>query len=233
MRQNIKSRISELKKTYWNIKISDNKVQDSWKEFERKLRPAPRLSFPGFRHAVISFGLMIAFLAGLVGIVQASDPGTPLYQLKLISDKVAAKIAGKPGIKIERRGQDLIKALKKDGEKFEEANNQYNRALEETQKEVQKDQEKKVQLENSLNKQQESFKKTIKENPKAESKLEKALEKTQDVKENLNIESGGAYGTKQEQGAPTALKEEKKEEKQENTKGNSNSQQNQGGSNKK
>lgn len=223
MRQNIKSRISELKKTYWNIKISDNKVQDSWKEFERKLRPAPRLSFPGFRHAVISFGLMIAFLAGLVGIVQASDPGTPLYQLKLISDKVAAKIAGKPGIKIERRGQDLIKALKKDGEKFEEANNQYDRALEETQKEVQKDQEKKVQLENSLNKQQESFKKTIKENPKAESKLEKALEKTQDVKENLNIAS------KQEQGAPPALKQEKKEEKQEN----SNSKQNQGGSNKK
>lgn len=209
MKQNPGSILDKLKKNYFDIKLTDQEVEESWNRLERRLKPALP-SFPSFRYAVISLALVIMISSGiatLAGIVQAADTGSPLYPVKILSDKVIAKVTGRPEIKVERRAEDLIEAVKKEGGSSGDAGRRYEESLTETEKEVGQNEEKKARLQDSLNRQEESFRQAIKENPRAEEKLEKAIEKTQEVKENLNKEPGGAFGTKQEQ------KEERKEEK--------------------
>lgn len=187
--------LEQLKKIYLNIRPSEQETEKSWAEFKGKINSHSRFSFPYFRYGVITLSLLVVFSAGLAGLTEAANPGSTLYPVKVLSDKVIAKVTGKPEIKIERRADDLIEVTKKSPEpapkKVEEASKQYQKALDETEKEVKKDEKKEERINNSLNKQEEKLKEAIKENPKSEGKLEKALEKTQEAKEKLQNDNRG------------------------------------------
>lgn len=180
-------KLRDFKKIYWDIKVSKSEVSQSWQKLETRLNNSSKSSFPYFRYSFMYLSLVIALFAGIAGVVNAADPGTPLYQVKIASDKFISKVTGKPEIEVQRRGEDLIEASKKEseGKKMEKASDQYQKTLDETAKEVQQNKGNKEKLINTLDKHQSSFKQAIKENPKAEKNLEKVIEKTQEVKDKL------------------------------------------------
>lgn len=173
--------MNDLKKVYLNIKLSDQEIDKSWQDLKTKIDYTPKM--PYFRYGAAFLTLMILFLAGLVGLAQAAGPATPLFPVKVLSDKITGKVLNKPEIPVEKRAQDLIEAS--DPKKIEAAKGEYNKALDEAQKEAEKSEDKSKRLGNSLEKQEELFKKEIKENAKAEEKLKKLLEKTSNIKEKI------------------------------------------------
>lgn len=181
------NKLNEFKKIYWDIKLSDSEVKNSWLQFEKRLTHArPGLLWLKYGSAFLT--LVVLFLIGIVGIAQAADPGTPLYPVKILSDKITGKVFNKPEIPVEKRADEVIKAS--EPKKIDEASKQYDKALDDAEKDVKKDEDKKENLQKTLDRQEEEFKQAIKNNPKSEDKLEKVIEKTQDVKEKLKENKG-------------------------------------------
>lgn len=174
--------MNDLKKTYLNIKLRDKEIEDSWNDLKSKIDYTPKI--PYFRYKAAFLTLMIIFLTGLVGLVQAAGPATPLFPAKVLSDKITGQVLNKPEIPVERRAHDLIKAT--DPKKIEQASQEYNKALDDVEKEVKKDEDKQKRLSNSLEKQEELFKKEIKKNSKAKEKLKEVLEKTRNARKKIN-----------------------------------------------
>ncbi|MCR4305751.1 MAG: hypothetical protein NUV73_01565 [Candidatus Daviesbacteria bacterium] len=177
--------MNNLKKIYWDIKLSDTEVEKSWQELKGKIESRPKVSFPYLRYGIISFCLVTVFLGSLVGLTDTAAPGTTFYPMKLLSDKITGKVLRKPEIPVERRAKEIIEVSRQDPIKVEQASEEYNKALDEAEKEVKENEDKKEQLSNSLNKQEELFKKEIKENSRSEEKIKKVLEKTNNIKEKL------------------------------------------------
>lgn len=131
---------------------------------------------------------LLVFLTGIVGLAQAAAPGSTLYQVKVLSDKVVAKVSGKPEINTERRAQDVIEVSKSRPAMLPEASKQYKQALTETEQAVEQDKVHQKQFSNSLDKQKQWLKEAIEENPKSKDELKQVLQSAQSAKEKLNKE---------------------------------------------
>lgn len=179
----------KYKKIYWDIKLSDKEIENSWQQFSQKNFTRSPLPFPLAKYGAIFFSLLVIFLVGIVGLTQAATSGNLLYPVKILSDKVVGKISNKPEINTEKRAQEIIEVLKKQPEKLEEASKEYHQALKETEKEVEDNEDHKERVSSSLEKQEQKLEETIKENPSSEKELKEALKNTKALKEKLKKDS--------------------------------------------
>lgn len=169
-------KLEQLKKAYWQIKLSDQQVSKGWQNLQFRMKPEsyhfqPTFTFLGL---ILVFGL-------LAGVVSAASPASLLYPVRVLADKVIAQVANKPELKLERRVDDVVVSLKKPAQ-FEKAGKAYEKTLNEVKNEAQKDDVKIKGLQKGLNEAEEKLDKAIKEEPKSKSKIRPILEKTQEVK---------------------------------------------------
>ena len=72
-------------------------------------------------------------ITAIIGVAQAAKPGSPLYQVKILSDNLIAKITGNQEIKIEKRAQEVIDLATGSEEHLDEATKEYQKALDQAQ----------------------------------------------------------------------------------------------------
>lgn len=188
------SKLKSYKKIYWEIKLPDEKVQQNWQDLKAKINPPIKIPF--FRFGFIASIFLLFSSVGIIGLAQAASPGAILYPVKVLSDKVFAKVSGQPQLPTEKRVEELIDVSKKQPAKLEEVTKEYRKALNETEKAAQGSESDKSKLRKSLDQQQQQLKEAIKENPKSERKLEEVLKNTQDAKEKLGKDKRGKEGDK-------------------------------------
>ncbi len=182
----IEEKLEKLRKQYLKTSAPDYLLENGWVELKVKISGYKSLDWRFlFGRGLVFVSIILSLLLGVTTVAQASKPGDVLYPLKLATDEIVAKVAGKPEYKVERRGQEVIDLSRKPNGQLQEATNEYQKALEETQKESQPDQRKQEALKQSLENQAQKLKDAAEKNPVAAEKLEVIIDKTEKAKEAL------------------------------------------------
>ncbi len=186
----IEEKLEKVRKSYIGQAVPSYLINDGWRDLYTKLDLQKGLNFRLiFGRALIFASVALVFLGSVVGAAQAAKPGNALYPVKLLSDDIVAKVAGKPEIKIERRGQDIIDLSNNSKEQINEATNEYQKSLDETKKEVEKS-GKSENVENALDQQEQKFREAQRRNPQSARNFDDAIRKTKEVKKQVQRNQG-------------------------------------------
>lgn len=170
-------KFKELKKVYWQIKLSDKERDQGWEKLKTKINPPVSPWLFKFRFALI--GLILMFGLTAAG-VSAAAPTSPLYPARVLADKLVAQVTHRPELKLEKRTQDIINAAKKPAE-LDQASKAYDKTLNEVKSEANEEKENN-NLQKGLKRAEENLNQAIKDYPESKKKIEPILEKTRGVK---------------------------------------------------
>lgn len=178
----IKEQLEKLRREYSKISPATDFKENGLVNLYQNLNPqkAPNrmiVHIPGLIFA--TFTLLI--LGGFLTTAQTAKPGTLLYPLKLLSDNLIAKVSGRPEIKIEKRGQEVLDLARSSQDKLDDAANRYQKTLEETKQEAQKA-GRQQEFKNTLEKQEKKFKDATSQDPSLSTRLENTIRQTEETK---------------------------------------------------
>lgn len=178
----IEEQLEKLRREYSKISPATDFEENGLVNLYLNLNPqkAPNrmvVHIPGLIFAI--FTLLI--LGGFLITAQTAKPDTLLYPLKLLSDNLIAKVSGRPEIKIEKRGQEVIDLARSSQDKLDDAANRYQKTLEETKQEAQKA-GRQQEFKNTLEKQEKKFKDAASQDPSLSTRLENTIRQTEETK---------------------------------------------------
>jgi hypothetical protein len=170
-----------LKKEYLKIQTPQYLNQEGWHEISQKLESQKRLAnSPLFARGLTFAAVAVLFLGMVFTTLQAAKPGSLLYPVKIFSDDITALISGNYEGNIEKRAQDVIN-VQNSREDFDQAAEEYLKALEKSKQNAQKPEEKQ-QFKNTLEDQEQKLKNAQKENQPQNEKLKELINKTIEAK---------------------------------------------------
>ncbi len=175
----IEDYLEKFRKQYLKISPPDYLEYYGWQNLSAKLDTKKTTNLNLLFGKGLAFAVITLLLfGGVVGAAQAAKPGDALYPVKLAADETLAKVSGKPEITVEKRGQDIVNLSQKSPEQLDEANKQYQKALDNSANQA-KDLGKQEEFKKTLDNQEQKFEREIKRNPQSANRLEKAIEQTQ------------------------------------------------------
>src|SRR3989344_5556202 len=105
----IENNLEKLKDEYQHAKTPDYLISNGWLDLSLKLSYQRRFSWRMIFGRSLIFASIILVLSGTgIGVSQAAKPGDLLFPVKVMSEKVAAKVVDNPDISVVRRADDLI-----------------------------------------------------------------------------------------------------------------------------
>ena len=178
----IEDHLEKFRKEYLKIGPSVHLEHHGWQDLYAKLERRQDLGLNLLFGRGLAFAsITLLLFASVVGVAQAAKPGDVLYPVKLFSDQIVAQVSGKPEIKVERRGQEVIDLSNHSQEQLDEAAHQYQKSLNEAKNEAEKS-GKKEEFNKALETQEQKFKNALENNPRSANGLQRAIEETQKVK---------------------------------------------------
>lgn len=176
------------KEIYKRIAVSDAEVNGQWEMLQTRLpiRQENNSRFV-YRSAFLVSLLLLIVVGGTVGAAQAARPGDILYSVKVLSDRIVAKVTNKPQVMIEKRAEELIKEAKSEEhngttERIKEAAKEYENAIENTKKNV-KGAQVRQEVHETIASQESKLKEVKTNNTNVEKVLKDTIEKTEKAKE--------------------------------------------------
>src|SRR4051812_20474518 len=111
------NQLQELKQIYHSSSVSQEKVDRMWQDLSGSL--PPRMDNPFYlraRYAMLSLFILI-LLGSSITLVQAAQPDSTLYPVRVLADTISAKVTGKYSPVIDKRTDDVLKAVKNNSNK--------------------------------------------------------------------------------------------------------------------
>lgn len=178
-----KTNLDILKREYREIKLPNKLEVEGWNIVSGRLSSRKLGSNWSKGFAFFSVSLVLAF-GGLFGLYQlslASIPGTSLYPVKILGEKVIQKATGNDQVVVDHRAEEIVNLAKQkegDTQKLETSVIEYKRVVTDAQEKVStsNDQKQEDTFQKSLEKQNETFHKIVQENPEVEKELKDAIE---------------------------------------------------------
>lgn len=173
--------LNNLKTEYLKTEPNLNFRLNGFTQIESKLENREPHGFLVFRRyaLAITFVLVFAVLSfGSFKVVEAALPGTTLYPVKILSEKIINKVSGNNQISIDNRAKEIITLTKEDKENSDE--------IKSTVKEYTKNVEEAPQrnepiFQEKLNEDNVEFKKALEESPKSANDLKEAINATSQI----------------------------------------------------
>src|SRR3989344_8935661 len=167
----IEDQLQNLRRQYIKTPIPAHFAQNSWLDLSSKLSSAGQIHPSHLRQTVIlSIATILLMITAITGVAQAAKPGSPLYQVKILSDNLIAKITGNQEIKIEKRAQEVIDLATGSEEHLDEATKEYQKALDQAKQELQKS-GRQQEFKEVLEEQEEKFREAQEKNPASQNNL--------------------------------------------------------------
>lgn len=194
-------KLTELKQYYLKETLPEENVTALWQELSDKL---PGRQYHPYhytaRYAVLTFVLVSLFTGGIFSI-QAAQPNTPLYPMRVLTEKAVARVTGQYDPVIENRTEEIINAaqMKSDAE-IEQAVKEYEKTLEDMTENRQRSEKANQNLQEKLNESGEKLKTITPPTDKAKDAIEQSIKATEQTQQEVKGENA----------------QEKKPEKQEN-----------------
>lgn len=167
--QEIPGYLKEHGKENLNSRLGENHI------FHFKYQPRPRFAFA-------FFGLVL--VATIMIFAQNSKPSTLLYPVKILSDRVVAKLTGDNQTLIEKRTSDLINSTTQSQKAVDQASKEFQKSLDEAKSSAGRE-DKKQEFQETLENQEESLKRAKQENPQVRG-LDEAINHIDRIREETN-----------------------------------------------
>ena len=187
--------LHELKQYYFTSHVSEEKIDRLWQDLSGNL--PPRMETPYYfraRYAFLSLFVLI-LLGGSITLVQAASPDSALYPVRILADTISAKVTGKYSSVIERRTDDVMKAMKKNSTTgVEKATHALSNSLDDV-KTASLSSESKTRVKQTLKESENKLRAVTPPNEKAESRLNEAIKTTEETQKEVkgaNTERGNS-----------------------------------------
>lgn len=178
----IEDYLEKLRKEYIGITSSAYLMQHGWADLRPQLEAKRTLALPSLFGKSLAFAsITLLLFASIVSAAQAAKPGNVLYPVKLLSDKVVANITQKPEITVVKRGQEIIDLSQSSNDQLDEANKQYQKALDESADQA-NGLGRQEQWQRTLDAQRQKFQNALENSPQSANGLQKAIEQTEKAK---------------------------------------------------
>lgn len=183
--------LKNYKRIYLEEKISKQAIEKSWDTVRRRLPQQDEPKKYYYPAAFMFASMLLFFFLGTIGVSQASRPGDVLYPVKVLSDKVAAKVTGNYHTKVEKRATEVIREADRSPERLEEATKAYKDSLEQAKREAQRDSKDKPEIRKTLEKQEERLKNIHASSSASQKLIRETVSQTQRVREEVKgVQSG-------------------------------------------
>lgn len=179
--------LKRAKKEYLETPIPDYLKYDGWRDVRIRLESRGwGLWALVFKRGLIFAVFALLVLGSVVGVAQAAKPGDKLYTVKVLADKVFARVSGNYEVKIQRRAADVIEVSKNNESTRAaiQANDEYQKALDEARVKT-VDPGKREDLKKILQKEEDRFKKEADGDSKKQEKLNDVIEQTQKAEDEI------------------------------------------------
>src|SRR3989344_3027635 len=178
----IEDHLEKFRKEYLKIGPSVYLEHHGWQDLYAKLesRKAVNLNIL-FGRGLAFASLILLLLGSVVGVAQAAKPGDALYPVKLAADEAFATVSGKPEIKVERRGQEIIDVSNQSQQQLDEATKENLKSLENSMQDTQRS-GRGQDFASTLDEQEKKFRKAHEDNPQSADKLEEAIKQTEQAR---------------------------------------------------
>lgn len=131
------SQLKEYKQIYTDIRQTDDKIEKNWQLLQQRLPDRQvNVSYYLSRYGFPVMTICIIFFAVITGAVSAAQPGETLYPVRILSDRISAKITGDYSGQLEKRTDDIIQASGKRNGNIKKAAEAYRNALDETKQDL-------------------------------------------------------------------------------------------------
>lgn len=181
----MEEKLESLKKEYLKTKTPNYLKNYGWANLQSRLtdqKELGHLPLVNARRVILAFSILLIIFSIPLTFAQTSKPGQSLYQLKIASDKLTAKVTGDYETNIERRALEVIESSE-NGSSFDEASKQYQQTIDEAkQKAVNEDEKKKEELRKKLEEQERKFQNAKKESEKSKKRLEEVRNRTRQIR---------------------------------------------------
>jgi ElaB/YqjD/DUF883 family membrane-anchored ribosome-binding protein len=189
-----KDLLERAKGEYLETPVSEYLKYNGWQDLRVKLADRDRAWKFLILGRGLAFAAIVIFLTGVTVVVaQAAKPGDGLYNVKVLADRVYAKVTGNYEIAIQRRADDVINSTgNRSRGDAESAKEEYKSVLNEAKKELENSGDKE-EIKKSLEEQVNRFKKEIGKNSGDEEQLDEIIKETEKIKGEVKgdkIESG-------------------------------------------
>ncbi len=177
----IEDKLKQLKEEYQKIEIPGYLTSNGWLDLSLRLPGKGEFSWRLiFGRGLIFASIFLVLSGSVVGVSQAARPGELLFPVKVLSEKVAAKVVGDPDISVVRRADDLIDQSKKDSEAADTASEEYKKTLEQGRQDAQES-GRTQEFKKTLEEQEEKLNEE-QDNEHERPEIQKAIEETERVR---------------------------------------------------
>ena len=184
----IEDKLKEFRSEYHSIETPSYLVSNGWLDLSLKLENQRRFSWKLLLGRGLVFATVVLVLSGMVvGVSQAAKPGDFLFPVKVLSEKVVAKVTNDPTIVVEHRANDLINDSSSGSNDSDKAAEEYQKSLLESKQDAQ-DSGKTQEFKKALEEQEQKLKDAAERDSNRED-LQRAIDETQKV-------SGEVQGTR-------------------------------------
>ena len=193
--------LEEAKREYQQTPVPEYLKYNGWPDLRVKLQDRG-YGWKGLvlRRGLAFFGILVFMAASVVAAAQAAKPGEGLYTVKVLADKVYARVTGNYESAIQRRADDVINSAGSQSKgEIESAKKEYEAVLNEAKKEVE-DSGKNEDFKKALEDQEQKFKQKLENDPENEEHIKEVIEETERIRGEVKGEKTDESGNDRDHG---------------------------------
>lgn len=181
-----KDLLEKAKSEYLKTLVLDYLKNDGWRDLKLNLEPRG-WSLWGlvFRRGLVLTMVSLLFLGSVVGVARAAKPGDKLYPIKVLSDKVFAKVKENYEVQVRERAVEIVKTFK--SSESTPAADQENHTRKDNEDKVRGVQSGQGNLTKTLESQDDKLKKESEGNSQTKGNVDNVMDQAEKVKDEIKI----------------------------------------------